>query len=190
MQKRQVLRVDVALIALQVVAGMVDLGGPGLFRWAGHEREIGDAGRLSGAHVGQDQPAGFVTRIGGVTDLILVVARRWLARLLEATPIAGDQPAVVDATQAALVEPTVTQIDAAVRAITANQPRPAARVPEQNQVFAEDTRRHRRVGRKLLGQSDRLPIAPHQLAAWRPASVSVMRSFCSLRHGVPPGCPA
>src|SRR5262245_63425830 len=88
-----------------------------------HEREIGNAWRLPGSHIGQDQPAGFVTRIGRVTDLVLVVAARRFAGLLETAPVTRHQPAVVDAAEAALIEPSVTQIDASVRAIAADQPR-------------------------------------------------------------------
>ena len=88
MQEREMLRIDVAFVTLQIVAGVIDLGAPGLFSGAGHERERRDPRWPPRAHVGQDQSAGLVARIGRMANLVLVITCRRFTRLLEAAAIA------------------------------------------------------------------------------------------------------
>ena len=57
-----------------------------------------------------------------------------------------------------------------MRAVQADQTRPPLIVAEQRQLFAEDFHFERRAARRqLFAQRHRLPVTPHQFAAWRSA---------------------
>ena len=90
-----------------------------------------------------------------------------LGGLLEAAPVGAVEPAVVEAAQAAVLQPPEGQVDAAVRAEAADQP-PAAVAAEQDQVLAEQPHRLDRTLRRHLGhERRRLPVGAHQPAQRR-----------------------
>ncbi len=100
-------RVNVALVALKVVAVHVRLGaGPAL---VGRREElvVGEEGRLAGAEVGQDHAAGLAAWVRGVADAFVEGpalslpkdAAGRLAGLLQAAAADVVEPAVVDAPQ-------------------------------------------------------------------------------------------
>ena len=77
-----------------------------------------------------------------------------------------EQPAVEEAAQAAVLEPAVGEVGAAVRAVAVEQAVPAALVAEQHEVLAQQAHRlDRALGRQLVDQRHRLPVVAHQRAA-------------------------
>src|SRR4051812_46007881 len=91
-------------------------------------------------------------------------AAGWLARLLEATAADVVEPAVIDAAEAAILQPAVAQVRSAMRAVQADQARPSLIVPEQNQVLAQDANgKGRAVFWQLFGDGNWLPVTPKQL---------------------------
>src|SRR5262249_27101145 len=79
-----------------------------------------------------------------------------------------EQPAVEWTAQAAVLEPPVGKIGAAMRTFAFDQPVAAALVAEQHQVLAQQADRlDRPVARELVDQRGRVPIVPHQSACGR-----------------------
>ncbi len=101
-------------------------------------------------------------------DLVAELAALGLGRLVDAFALDVEQPAVIEAAQAAVLDPAVGQVGAAVGTMQADQAQTILVVTKQHQVLAHDAdgkgiaaRRH------LLGRRDGLPIAAQQLAAGR-----------------------
>jgi hypothetical protein len=70
------------------------------------------------------------------------------------------------AAQAAILEPAVGEVGAAVRAVAVEQPVAAALVAEQHEVLAEDAHRlDRALVRQFVDQCHGMPVMPHQGAA-------------------------
>ena len=158
--------VDVALVALEVVALAVELGGRHLI--VRHRQPVvgRKERRLARAHVREDDPALFAARVGGLTDGVAVLPAVGFSRLVQASPFDVVEPAVIDAAEAAVLQAAIAQVRATVGAVDAQQPRPALVVPEHDKILAQEPGGQRRTaGRKLLGERRRLPVAAHQLAA-------------------------
>src|SRR5260221_14292433 len=85
-------------------------------------------------------------------------------------PGLAEQPAVIGATQAALVRNAILQVDATVEAAIADEAEAAARVAIEDEILAENAHLADGVFRQLHDGSDRDPVAPHQLAAGRAGS--------------------
>ena len=74
---------------------------------------------------------------------------------------------MVDAADAAVFQPAITQIGAPMGTITVDQSGPALIVTKQNQIFAHQPYRHRRSSRRqLVSKGGWLPVAAQQFAAW------------------------
>ena len=108
----------------------------------------------------QDQPARLAAGIGGVADAVLERAVGRLAGLLQAAAAHVVEPAVVQAAQPARLAAAVAQVDAAVRAVQAEQAGSARVVAEQHQLLTQQPDRQRRTARRqLLRQRHGLPVA-------------------------------
>ena len=97
-EERDVARVDAALERLEPVALLDALGDERV--GLGQERPLElrqRRRRARGPHVGQDDPAPLLARIGDVADLRGEARLRRLARHLEAAAVGAELPAVVDA---------------------------------------------------------------------------------------------
>ena len=117
MQKRKVDRIDVALIALEVVASLKDFGNGPVFSRHGEKFIIRQQWRIARPHVSENHPAGFLARMGAMADLIFVGAAAGLAGLIEDPPADVVKPAVIEAAQPAVFDASVTQVGAAMRAV-------------------------------------------------------------------------
>jgi hypothetical protein len=93
----------------------------------------------------KDQSAQFFHRIGEVTDLLMEEISLGLGRLLQA--LAGDieEPAVIRATDAALLDVAVFEGRAAVRAVETHEADSIVEVAEENQLFAQEFHSYRNV---------------------------------------------
>ena len=170
---------------------MYELGGDDIVVGDVEELVTREEGRLTGSHVGEDRAAVLLAWVGELVDALVkrpaLSALRTprpdssghseslskgaplrLPRLLEAVPLDVVQPAVVDATEPAILQAAIAQIGAAMRAVDAQQSRPALLVAEENKIFTEEPDGQRGTPRrKLLGEGGRLPVPAHQLAARR-----------------------
>ncbi len=168
MQEGQVLWIDIALEALQIVAIMKLLGDEIRRGIVVEVVELGQRRRLAAAHIGEHDLAYFHAGIRSIANALPIIAGRRLARLLETASIAAHHPAVVQTAKAARLHPPIAQIDPPMRAKTIDQRGLAVGVAKQHQVLTEDTDGVRRIRGELFAQRDRLPISPHH----RPAGCS------------------
>ncbi len=81
-------------------------------------------------HIGEDQAVAFLNRIPGLAHAIALEPAFRLARLVEAAPLRIEQPAVVTAANAALLDPAIVERGSAMTAACLHQPRVAAPVAE------------------------------------------------------------
>src|SRR5262245_53309287 len=166
MQKRKMHRVDIAFIALQIVAAFIEFGRRPIF---GRDREklvVRRQWRLARTHVSQNHAADFPARIGGMANRILMLAAAGLPRLLQAASCNIVEPTVIKAPQPSILHSAVAEIRPPVRTVEPQKSRPALIVAEQNQLFAEyfNFKRRAALG-QFLRQSHRLPIPPQEAAA-------------------------
>ena len=114
-------------------------------------------------HIGEDQSVELLHGVPGLAHAIALEAAFGLARLLEAMALGIEQPAVVAAANAAVLDAAVIERRAAVAAVRLHQPRPPAPVTEQDEVLAQHADGFRR--RAGIGdEADRVPITPQQFA--------------------------
>src|SRR6185437_13801570 len=113
--------------------------------------------------IGEDQPIALFHRIPGLAHIVAVLAELGLARLLEAIPLRIEEPAVIAAADAALLDLAVIKRGAAMGAARIEQARPAATVAKEDQILAQHTDLLRPVGR-FARERDRMPIATQELA--------------------------
>src|SRR5580700_9867361 len=115
-------------------------------------------------HIGPNQAAQLAGQIGSHGSFI------WSTQL----PSTGEFPAVIDATQPALLVAPEKQRGATMWTIFAEELDPAVAVTERDEVLAQQPDAHRRaIGLgDLAHQESRDPIAPHRLAHRRPGSAT------------------
>ena len=102
-------------------------------------------------------------RIGFLPDIGAQIAVIRLGRRLQALAVDVEQPAMKGATQAAVFEPAISEVGAAMRAMPADQSVAALVILEGDEVFAKKPYRlDRPVAGKLVDQGRRLPVAPHE----------------------------
>ncbi len=164
-QERGVHRIDADFERLQPVAIDHALEREGVGGRRDEAIEVRKCRRLAVAEIGPQDAALLHHRIGLLLDVGAEVAVVGLRRRLQALAVDVEQPAVKRAAQAAVFQPAVSEIGAAMRAVPADQSVAALLVLEDDEVFAEQPHRlHRPVGRELIDQRGRLPVAAHQRA--------------------------
>src|SRR5687767_5390512 len=116
--------VEVALVALHVIAFADDPSHLASLGRRDEEVEAWQLGRLARPQVRQDQAPGLDAGIRRLPDALVERAPHGLARLLQASP--GDivEPAMINAAEAAVFEAAVAEIGAAVGAVQAEQAGP------------------------------------------------------------------
>ena len=168
MQERGMRGIDADLERLQPVAVDHALERERMGIGRGEAIEVREGRRLALAHIGEQDPAALHHRIGLLPDVGAHAAAFGLGRRLQALSRHVEQPAVEGAAQAALLQPAVGEIGAAVRAGARDQAVAAVLVAEQHEVLAEQAQRlDRAISGELVNKRGRLPVAPHQLARGR-----------------------
>ena len=181
------LGVDVALMPVQVVALVVELGDEHVLLRQPQALVVRQLGRLSRPHVCEDQPSALGARVGALPYLPCELAPLRFARLVETVTVDVEQPPVVDATETAVLDPSVAQVGTPVRTAESEQPQASELVAEEREVLAHDTQRQRRpVLGQLLGQRHRLPVPPEQVACGRPRPCPRQQFVVFLRKHAPP----
>src|SRR5215475_9167853 len=117
MQKRKVNRIDVTFVGLQIVALVKNLRDIEMIGIGVEKIVVGQQWWLARSHVGEDRARYFLTRIGAMANLVAMLTAARLARLLEASSFDVVEPAMIEATQAAVFEPSIAEIRAAVRTV-------------------------------------------------------------------------
>ena len=182
-------RVDIALVPLQVVALAVDLGDEPVLVRDDHELVLRQRRGRVGAHVREQQAPGLPDGVGQVADLVGEPAARGLAGLLQAAPLHIVEPAVVEATETAVLDSPVAEVCRAVGAVDAQQTGASLRVAEERQVLPEDPHRLGRAPvRQLLRKRDGLPVPAEQRPSGRPRSrLGKELVVLGAEHIPPPG---
>ena len=164
-------RVDVALEGLHPVAAAVEGRHLPLLRRHVHPLEVRERRRLCARpHVRPDHTGCLLARVGRRPDLLLERAHLRLVRHVDAAARDVELPPVVDAAQAVVLVPAEVERRPAVRAALRKQAHASGRVPEDDEILAQQAHPHRvAVGfGKLLGQHDRDPITAHEVPHRRP----------------------
>jgi hypothetical protein len=163
-QVRRVRRVDADLGRLQPVAVPVALERERV-RLGGHEAvEARERRRLAFAEVREEDPAPLHHRMRARPHLRAERAAVRLGGRLEASTRDVEQPAMKPAPQAAVLEPPVREVRAAMRTVALQETAAPALVAEQHEVLAEQPHRLDRArARELLGERGRLPVAAQEL---------------------------
>jgi hypothetical protein len=179
-------KVDVPLVGLQIVAFMVVFSDGRILSTSIEKFIVGEQRRLTRTHVSKDHAGLLVTRIGGMANLVSMLAASGLPRLIQAAPLNIVEPAVVDAAEPAVLDATVTQIRASVGAMEAEEAGASLVVTKEDELFAEQLDSERcPLWRQLVHEGGRLPVAPHKLPAGRAATGLSQQIVFFLRHGSP-----
>ena len=153
---------------LQPVALHEALEGEGERFGRGEAVELREFGRVAVSEPGEHDSVALDAGVGDMPDFFPEPAARRFGRLLQAPACGIEQPAVERAAQSSVLEPTVTEVRAPVRATPADQGVFAGFVAEEDQILAHKPHRlHRAVAVQFLGQRRRLPIAAHERTAGR-----------------------
>ena len=105
------------------------------------QSKCGNAGGVARTHIGEQDAAPLHHRIGLLLDVAAEVELSGSAGVSQAVARHVEQPAVERAAQAAVLEPAVGEVGAAVRAGALEQAVAALVVAEQHQVLAEQPHR-------------------------------------------------
>jgi hypothetical protein len=122
--------------------------------------------RRQRAQIGEQQAGAFLDRVGLGLAAGLGRFRTGgvFVRLFEAAAGLVNEPAVVAAADAGVLDPAISHVGAAVRTVAVDQAVPAAAVAIEDQILAHQADGLDRVAIELAGAGDRLPIAAQQFA--------------------------
>src|SRR6185437_14609619 len=121
---------------------------------------------LGRAHVSKDEAVALFDRIPGLARNIAMKAMLGLAGLIETGAVDAEQPAVIAAADAFILDLAVEQGGAAMHAARIEETWPALTVTEQNQILAQEADFCRPRG-GVARQRDRMPKTPQPFAARR-----------------------
>jgi hypothetical protein len=117
-------------------------------------------------HVCEDHAVVLADRVPGLAHPVAVPAKVRLARLLQAAALSIEDPAVVAAADALILDPAIKERRPPVRAVRHDEPGLAALGAEEDEILTEDPQPLRRRGR-VCGQRDRLPVPAQYLPVRR-----------------------
>jgi hypothetical protein len=112
--------------------------------------------------ISPDQPTQLLHRIGRHPNPVLEGAFPRLEWRLQTATVGVVQPAMVRASQSLGLGDPQLQPHAAMGALVLDQAQPAAPVPVQDEVFAQNTDFPNRVLQEAVAGRYRLPVAPHE----------------------------
>src|SRR5581483_10767710 len=138
-QEARVGRIDIAFQGLQVVALheiLADVAMAGRHAGPFQLRHFGL--EVWRAQVGPDEAASLLAGVSCQADVVLEAELRWFGGLIDAVPRDVILPAVIDATQAAVLVAAEEEVSAAVGAVAVDEADLAVAVAEGHQLLAED----------------------------------------------------
>src|SRR5215510_4914071 len=107
-KKRDMARIQVAFIGLEIVALVINFSDQPVSRRRIERFVRGQKGRFSGTHVGKDESRHFPARIGGMVNLVTKVFVRRLAGLFQTIAMNVIEPTVIEAAESAVFHSTVS----------------------------------------------------------------------------------
>ena len=131
------------------------------------EIQPGQEGGWLWPQIGPDQAPHLLHFVRGRAHPVLKSAVRRRQRLLQAAPRAVEAPAMVGTAQPHLFRNAEGHVHGAMGTPRPNQPQGPTAVPEEHQILPQNAHRAHRVGFQLHRGRNRVPVAPHQLSAWR-----------------------
>jgi len=167
-QEGRVHRIHRVVLHLEPVARQEELRGRVQLETRHGKRVVHrEHGRHPGRpHVGEDQAAELVRGVRAVAQPLPQRALGGLARRLEKAAVHVEDPAVIAAADAALLENAVLERRAAVRAVQLEQADAARAIAEDDEVLAHDPDPPRHVA-EVAREGHGLPEAAQVLAARR-----------------------
>src|SRR5438270_710927 len=114
--------IDIAFVRLLVIAIVKDLGGIKMIRRGIEKIVIGQQRQLPRSHIGKDRSRLFRARIGTMANLVAMFTAPRLARLFETSAANVVEPAVIEASQTAVLDPPITEIRATMGAMNPQKP--------------------------------------------------------------------
>ena len=117
MQKREVNRIDVPLVGLEVIALVKDLFNADMLSGCFEKIIVGKQRRCSWSHISEDDSSSLLTRIGKLPDRIPVLAATGFPGLLQAPAANIVEPTMIETTQPAIFDSSVAQVCSSVRAV-------------------------------------------------------------------------
>jgi hypothetical protein len=150
MKKREVNRIDVALIGLQVIALMKDLVDVEMVSGRVKKVIIGKQRRLSRSHIGENHASCFLAGISRMANCVPMLAAARLSRLLQAAPFNVIEPAMIKTPEAAVFDPSIAQVRSPVRAVNPQKPGSPVIIAEQYQLFTQNLYPERHPSRRQL----------------------------------------
>jgi hypothetical protein len=115
-------RIDIAFVGLKIIALVVVLDSEDVIFPCGEKLVVGKKRRTAGTQVGEDHTRGLAKRIGGMANLIFMLASPGFAWLVQTAAADIVEPSMIDAPETAVLQAAVAQIGAAVRAVEAKEP--------------------------------------------------------------------
>src|SRR5258705_11516652 len=126
MQKRSVNRIDIAFVGMQVMAGLQIFRDRALLLRNREKLVVRQERRLAVTHIGEDHSSSFLTRICFVTNRIpKILSSSGLSGHVDDLAVNVIQPAVIDASEPAVLDTPIAKIGASVRAVKSEQARHA-----------------------------------------------------------------
>ena len=183
MQRHHMQRIDHVLDALQPIA--VDIAALDDLVAIGLEQQIvaREFRHRLRPNIGEDETGDFAHGISALADLVLEVAERRLARLIEALAVGGIEPAVIAAAQPLFFDPAVFQRGVAVTAMLVEQTQFAIAGAEQHEFLAQQLH-HLWPGAEMIGDHDRPPIAAQHVTGRRARPDLGQQGVFTGFHGV------
>ena len=168
MQIGYVGRIGGAFEPLQPIAFLHHPEGHAVFFGSSHELEIGDQRRGALAHIAPNDAAFVFNRIGGVAHFLAEFFVLGLGRLIQAVAFDIEQPAVIEAANAAVFDAAIGEIGAPMRAMEAGEAKPVLVIAKQHQLLGQNFDRHGiAADGHFLRRGNGLPIGAQQIAARR-----------------------
>src|SRR4051812_28098491 len=154
--------IEITFIPVRVVALANNAGDLAVFVGSRKEVETRQEGRITRAHISQDHAAGLDTRIGGMPYPLVEAAPGRLTWLLQTATSAVEEPTMVEAAEPAVLEATVAQVGAPVRAMNPEESGLAVLVAEEHQILAEEPHGlGRSPNRQVFLEGYGLPVTSH-----------------------------
>ena len=138
MEKREVNRVYVSLIGLQVIALVKNLRDVDMI-WRHFEKFIiRKQRRLARSHVSENHSSCLLAGISGMANIVPMFTAAGLPRLFQT--VAGNvvEPTMIKTAEPAILDSPVAEVRSSVRAVNPQKAGAPLIIAEQNQLFAEN----------------------------------------------------
>jgi hypothetical protein len=117
MKKRNMARIQISFIGLEIVALVKNFCYQPVSRRCIERFVRRQKRRFSGTHIGKDESADFLARIGRMVDLVSKVSVRRLAGLFETISMNVIKPTMIKTTESTVLNSAIAQIAPTMRTV-------------------------------------------------------------------------